>query len=312
MPLDPSAKRLLDLLSASSAGAKRLSASERRLAFDQLMRSASGDPRAAGSINDATIPGPSGPLRIRVYTPNEASGHSTAALLYFHGGGWVSGDLDSHLELCVRLAEASGCRVVIVDYRLAPEHRFPAALEDGIAAVEWLWAHGSRLLIDQRRLGVCGDSAGANIAAALCHLLKERGGPPLALQVLLCPILDGIGNSESRRAYSEGYLLDAATLANDLLHYCPPELDRCDPRLSPLHSADFSGLPPAHIHTAEFDPVRDEGCLYAEKLTRAGCPVVYRCHPGMIHLFYGMPEFIPGAEPIVHDVGLAIGRALNS
>jgi acetyl esterase len=314
MPLDPHAKRLLRLLAASAGRSKPSSAKERRLAFDQLMQTAAMDAGAAksGLVVDASLPGPGGSLLIRVYTPHAAAGRVSPALVYFHGGGWIAGGLDTHMELCIRLAEASGCRTAIVDYRRAPEHKFPAALEDGIAAVEWLWANAQRFDIDAGRLAIGGDSAGAAIAVGVCQSLKDTGGPRLALQLLLCPILDAVGDSQSLRDFAEGYFLDAATLADDLKHYCPQGADPSDPRLSPLRATRFGGLPPAHIHTAEFDPVRDEGCAYADRLLEAGVSATYRCHKGMIHLFYAMPRFIPGVEIIVRDLGIAFGRDIQA
>ncbi len=312
MPLDPHAKKLLNLLAASGRGsATRPTVEDRRLGVFSLMHSANRDQVAEGAVENASFSGPGGPLEIRVYTPHSAKDRISGALLYFHGGGWVAGGFDTHAGLCARLAQASGCRIAILDYRLSPEHKFPAALEDGVAAVEWLSAKADIFAIDPRRLGVCGDSAGANIAAGVCRLTSERGRR-LALQAMLCPILDAVGDTESRRIFAHGYFLDQETLEDDLMHYCPPGLDRLDPRLSPLRADDFSILPPAHIHTAEFDPVRDEGRFYAEKLATAGISVTHKCHPGMIHLFYGMPAFIPSADAILRDVGVAIGTALSS
>jgi len=275
------------------------------------MRAGDDDFHSAVDVASASFAGPGGPLEIRVYTPRSAKNRTTAGLVYLHGGGWSAGGFDTHEGFCARLSEACGCRIAMVDYRLAPEHKFPAAVEDGIAAVEWLGENASGFAIDPDRLGICGDSAGANIAAGVCRCLRDSGRAILKLQLLLCPILDAIGESESRTRFGEGYLLDRSRLENDIADYCPPDIDRRDPRISPLCAADFAGLPAAHIHTAEFDPVRDEGFAYAEKLAGAKVPVNYNCHPGMIHLFYGLSKFIPHAELIVRDLGVAVGQSLN-
>jgi len=306
MPLDPQTRKFLALLSASgNSSARRPSPEERRRAFSNLMQSLEGAPGPAGDSADVYVPASAGPLKIRIVTPPAARNSVSAGVLYFHGGGWVAGSIDTHEKICARLAQASNCRIAIVEYRLAPEHKFPAALEDGIAALEWLSANASRFAIDSSRFGVAGDSVGANIAAGVARWASATGEHKLALQALLCPIMDAVGDTESRRTFAQGYFLDQATLQDDLLHYCPPGLDYRDPRLSPVRAEDFSGLPAAHIHTAEFDPARDEALSYADKLAAAGVPVEYTCHSGMIHLF------IPCPDNILRNVGLAIGRALN-
>src|SRR5439155_983006 len=182
-----------------------------------------------------------------------------------------------------------------VDYRLAPEHSFPAAIDDGVAATWWVATHAAELGLDPDRLGVCGDSAGATLAAVVCQSAAALGQPRLACQFLLCPIMDYAAESDSRRSLAQGYLIDRATLEHDLRHYLGPEADRADPRVSPLRAPGVMNLPPTVIHTAEFDPLRDEGAAYAERLRAAGVKITYRCHPGMIHLFYGLGALIPYA-----------------
>ncbi len=315
MPLDPHARRFLDRLQAVSPAAASpppaLSVAARRSALAQLL--ALGAARAlACEVQEREIPGPGGALRLRTYAP-AATANSPAllpGLVYFHGGGFVAGTLDSHDPICRRLSHASGCRLVAVDYRLAPEHRFPAALEDALMATRWVAAHAGELGIDPRRLGVCGDSAGATLAAVICQA-AAAGGPPLALQVLICPIMDYGAQTESRRRFGRGYFLDEATLRHDLEHYLGADDDLSDPRISPLRATALAGLPPSCIHTAEYDPLRDEAADYAQRLQQAGVPTTYRCHLGMIHLFYGMEPMIPyaasGLELIGADVRAALG-----
>jgi acetyl esterase len=289
MPLDPKVRRFLDTLAAMNPpSALSLTVEERRGALAHLL-SFAGRPEAVGEITHLTLPGPGGPLGVRRYTPSGASAlEPLPALIYFHGGGLVAGTLDTHDPICRSLSNASGCRVLSVDYRLAPEHPFPAAIADGCAATAWIAAHASELGVDAGRLGLCGDSAGATLAAVVCQMTMAAGEVPLACQFLLCPITDFAAESDSRRRFALGYLVDRDTLAHDLKYYLGAEASPCDPRISPLRAPDVRRLPPTVVHTAEFDPLRDEGQAYAEKLTSAGVPTIYRCHPGMIHLFYGM------------------------
>ena len=234
-------------------------------------------------------------MQIRIYTPVAAAAEPLAGLIYFHGGGWVFGNLDTHDGICRTLANEAACRVIAVDYRLAPEHAFPAAVDDSYAATTWIAQNASRLGIDPNRIAIGGDSAGGNLAAVVCQRAKSAG-PRLALQVLFCPVMDMSVDTPSRRALSAGYFLDQSMIDWSLKMYCPGGIDLGDPEISPLRAADFAGLPPAHIHTAEFDPLRDEGKAYADELARAGVAVRYMCHEGMIHHFYGMGGFIPYAR----------------
>jgi len=313
MSLDARAKRFLDTLAAlNPPSALSLSAAERREALKHLL-SFSGRSEAVGAVEDRTLPGPAGSLALRIYTP--ASRHSSEALpglIYFHGGGLVAGSLETHDSICRCLANASECRVLSVDYRLGPESRFPAALEDGCAATQWIAGHARELRLDPARLGICGDSAGATLAAVVCQMQADSGGAALAFQFLLCPIMDFIAESASRRELAHGYLVDRETLEHDLRHYLGPDADAADPRISPLRAPDLRGLPPTIVHTAEFDPLRDEGRAYAERLEAAGVRTLYRCHPGMIHLFYGMRGLIPYAGTAYAQMGADIRSVLDA
>ena len=310
--LDPRVKRFLGALAAGNPpNALEASVEQRRAALTQLMQFA-GPETPVGRIEDRTIPGPSSLLNVRVYTPLEAPGDGVLpGLIYFHGGGLVAGTVATHDSIARALASAGACRVVSVEYRLAPEHRFPAALDDALAAVEYIGTHARDFGIDNARLGICGDSAGGTLAAATAQALARADGPVrLALQVLLCPILDNSRMTDSRRELADGYLVDQATLDHDLLHYVPAGTDAANPRISPLRATDLAGLPRTIIHTAEFDPLRDEGRHYFERLAHSGVAVSYTCHAGMIHLFYGLGAVIPYARTAFAQIGGEIRAAL--
>lgn len=312
MPLDPHARRFLDRLAAAAPRASAsLSVPQRRHALAQFLAMAA-VPEPVGAVADGTIPGPDGTrLAVRSYTPLQVEGDRVPGLIYFHGGGLVAGSVDSHDPICRSLANASGHRVMSVDYRLAPENPFPAAVEDACAATRWICEHAADFAVDAARTGVCGDSAGATLAAVACQTLAAAGGPPLAFQLLLCPILDHAADTPSRREFAQGYFLDRGTLEHDLTYYLGERHGTADPRLSPLRASDLRALPPTCIHTAEFDPLRDEGADYARRLREAGVPTRYRCHSGMIHLFYGMGALIPYGATAYQQVAADLGALLS-
>jgi acetyl esterase len=307
--LDINVRRLLDLLANSGqpklwdltlADARKMV----RLFSEMLERK-----EPVEDIETRKLPGPFGPLAFRLYTPLEVYDQPTGGIIYFHGGAWVFGDLDTHDGLCRTLANQSNCRVVSIGYHLAPEHKFPAAVDDAYAAIKWVADHAFELMIDPTRLAVAGDSAGGNLAAVVCQLAKARG-LRIALQVLLCPVTDIAADNQSRHLFGEGYFLEWPLISWARTHYVPSAVDLHDPRLSPLHAPDLSGLPPAHIHTAGFDPLRDEGKAYADALERAGVKVHYVCHEHMIHHFYAMPGAIPYARTALRAVGADVGKSL--
>jgi acetyl esterase/lipase len=312
MPLDPRAKRFLDRLAAlNPPNVLALTVSERRNGLRQMLDFA-GPGMTVGKLEERTLWGPDGaPLAIRIYGPRVALAEPPPALVYFHGGGLVAGGLDTHDPICRALSNASGCVLFSVDYRLAPEHPFPAAITDACHATVWIATHARELGVDPARIGVCGDSAGGTLAAVVCQMLAERGEVRLALQFLLCPIMDFCAQTGSRRDFASGYLIDQATLDHDLKYYLGADGDPAHPRVSPLRGADLSGLPPTCIHTAEFDPLRDEGAAYAERLRAAGIATTYRCHSGMIHLFYGMGTLIPYAATAYQLIGNDIRSMLG-
>lgn len=311
MALDPNAKKILDMLAtAGAANAPGFSAQQMRDGFHRMAMLVDDRQVPVGKIVDGQLPGPAGTLRSRSYVPLGPVGEQMPGLVYFHGGGGIFGSIDTHEGLCRMLANESGCKVIAIGYRQAPEHKFPAALEDCYAATVWVFERALQLGLDPKRIAVGGDSAGGNLAAVVCQQSKQNMGPRIALQVLLCPFLDLDAETKSSRTFDQGYFLNKATIEWMISLSCAPDIDRSDPRISPLRAEDVSGLPQAHIHTAEFDPLRDEGEAYARKLQSAGVAVKYTCHMGMIHHFFGMAGVIPYARDAMKAAGAAIKQAL--
>jgi acetyl esterase len=307
MALDRFARRFLDLTRAfAGSRTNEPTLTEMRAGVTEL--AAFADPRRSfqTEARDAFLPG--GAIPIRIYSPADRASERLPGLVYFHGGGWLSGGLDSHAPICRALVEAGQCRVIAVDYRLAPEHRFPAAIEDCLAAVETVTAQAETFGLDPVRIGVAGDSAGANLAIVVCQLAKVRG-LRLALQVLLCPVMDALGRTQSRQTLGAGYFLEERTMVRYWENYRIEGLNPDDPMVSPSRAADFRDLPPALIHTAQYDPLCDEGALYAVELARAGVAVHHRQHPGMIHHFYGLGGAIPYAATAWASIGAEIRQA---
>jgi acetyl esterase len=309
--LDPHVKRFLNMVAAGGTPkVSELTPPKMREAILRLARAVDATDVPIGKTENRELPGLSGPLPARVYIPAAINCDKSAALVYFHGGGGVFCNIETHDGLCRMLANESGCHVISVDYRLAPEHKFPAAVEDSYLATKWVSEHALEFGIDPKRIAVGGDSSGGTLATVVCQIANQTGGPTLALQILFCPVTDVSADTESRKAYAERYFFDKTTMEWALRHYCPPGIDLEDPRLSPLRATDLAGLPTAHIHTAEFDPLRDEGKAYADRLERAGVKVRYTCHEGMIHHFYAMAGVIPYARLAMRAAGTAIKEAL--
>ncbi|CAN7535581.1 alpha/beta hydrolase [Phenylobacterium sp. LjRoot219] len=237
------------------------------------------------SVTDATVAGPGGPIPIRRYRP---TGPVAGLCVYLHAGGWIMGDLDFADATCRRLAAGTGCEVVSVDYRLAPEHPFPAALDDAWAVLEWAATQGPGPLL------LVGESAGGNIAAACALRARDAGGPPIAGQFLAYPVTDhGLDTASHREVGGRNWLLSTADMRCFWDHYCPPGVNRDDPLVSPLRLADAAGLPPTLVFVAELDPLRDEGLAYAARLAAAGVPVDTRTDAGMLHGYLGAAEVVP-------------------
>jgi acetyl esterase len=257
-------------------------------------------------VQDRTIPGPNGEIPLRVYTPR--GGGPFAAVVYFHGGGWVQGDLDTHDLFCRMLCDESAAVVAAVGYRLAPEHRYPAAAEDCYAATSWLATHPAAVNIDESRMAVLGDSAGGNLAAVVALMARDRGGPALRLQVPLFPVTDHNYDTASYAAHGEGYLLERASMEWYWGHYVRDDVEAREPYASPLRAADLRGVAPAHVVTAEFDPLLDEGEAYADRLAAAGVPTSRKCYAGQVHFFTHLPGAIPEANDARAEI-VAVVRA---
>jgi acetyl esterase/lipase len=312
MPLDPHTKRLLDMIEAGRREQPgELSAESLRRSMLHLAQAADARRVPIGCVEDRELPGFAEPLPVRIYTPCNADSNPLPCIVYFHGGTGVFCGIATHDGLCRMLANASGCRLISVEYRLAPEHPFPAAIDDGAWVTSWIADHASELVVDPERLVVAGDSAGGTIAAVVCQLAARGDGPRIALQVLLCPVTDLAEQSQSRRLFATGYFIERSTLDWAKTLYCSGA-DTKDARVSPLRAESFVGLPPAQIHTAEFDPMRDEGEAYANALAATGVPVEYSCHAGLVHHFYCMAGAIPRARAVVTSIGDAIRAAVRA
>jgi len=264
-------------------------------------------PEAVGGVTARAIPGPGGPLPIRIYRPKDGL---KGALVYFHGGGWVLGSLDTADATCRALANRSRCVVISIGYRLAPEHKFPAAVDDAYAAVRWVADNAADLRIDPARIAVGGSSAGGGLAAAVALIARDRGGPKIAFQLLTVPVTELSSRAASHREFAEGYGLTSADMEWFGRHYVRTEADADEPYASVLR-ADLHDLPPAFVITAECDPLRDDGEAYAEKLRKLGIAARYKRYSGMFHGFMSFPGVLPEAGEAFEDAGKALREALS-
>jgi acetyl esterase len=262
-------------------------------------------------VEPVEIPGPGETIGARLYVPPTSDGAPPALLVYYHGGGWVIGDLDTHDSPCRFLAARSGAQVLAIDYRLAPEHPFPAAAEDALAAYSWASANAGRLGVEPGRVAVGGDSAGANLAAVACLLAREAGDPQPAMQLLIYPVAECSRELPSRRTFAEGFLLARRDMTYYEDRYLPPGVDRGDPRVSVLQADDLGGLAPAYVATAGFDPLRDEGEAYALRLRDAGVRVALRRHPGLVHTYANLTAICPSARHAMLEAAGALRRGLG-
>jgi acetyl esterase len=294
--LDPQAQDLLDVIEAAGvAPIHTISVDDarERMRATLIQRGASLE---LANVEDVSLETPDGTLGVRLYRPTDGV---LPVALFFHGGGWTLNDLDTHDDLCRRLAKRSGCLFIAVDYRRAPEHKYPAALDDACHVYRWLLDNGERLGCDLTSRAVVGESSGATIAAALTHRLRDEGVPLPTYQVIAYPLLDMPDRWPSYSERGNGYMLDSAQLEWYLGHYLPAGCDLEDPYLFPLHASSFVGLPPALVMTAEFDPVRDSGVAYAKQLARDGVPVEHLHIPDQMHGFLLLGRIVTKAASLV-------------
>jgi acetyl esterase len=295
--LDPEARTLLDLMEKATQEGRpslhTLPYAVGRQAVDKMSEDSEASPPDVGEVADGAFAGPSGEIRFRRYRPFGAAAGPLPALIYYHGGGFVIGNLDTHDSTCRRLANKSRCLVIAIDYRLAPEHPFPAPIDDGVAAFRHIRDNAASFGADATRLAVGGDSAGGAIAAVVCQACRDAGEMMPAFQMLIYPATDSSKQSRSRREFAEGYFLTKDLIDWFWKAYVPATTDLGDLRLSPLLARDFLNLPPAFVLTAGYDPLRDEGRAYADRLIDAGVKTTYVNYPGTIHGFFSLTRFLP-------------------
>ena len=308
MALHPQCKAFLDQIAAGGGRPlHELSPAEARA--NAMPPELAGPEQPVHHVENRKVPGDGGLIPVRIYRPSGAS--PLPALIYFHGGGFVLGGLDMVDRTCRALANGSGCIVISVDYRLAPEHPFPAAADDAFAATQFVAEHGADFGVDPSLIAVGGDSAGGNLATVVALRARDAGGPALAFQLLVYPLVDFTDHdSGSMRDYAEGHFLTTPIMDYFADHYLPPGVDRRQPWVSPLHG-NLAGLPPAFVLTAECDPLRDQGEAYARRLQDAGVTATLKRYDGMFHPFFGLGGVIDGAREAVADAAAALKTALT-
>ncbi len=294
--LDAEVRVLLDLMEkAEKDGRPKLNTlpyAKGRAEVDKMSEQCEADPPEVAATTDGTIPVPGAMLKFRRYRPLGVEGAALPTLIYYHGGGWVIGNIETHDSTCRRLANKSRCQVISIDYRLAPEHPFPTPIDDSLATFRYIRDNAAQFGADPARLAVGGDSAGGNISAVVCQACRQASEPMPAFQMLIYPATDARHQTESRRLFAEGYFLTRDLMDWFSKAYVPDGADLTDLRLSPLLAKDFKGLPPAFVLTAGFDPLRDEGRAYAERLIDAGVKTTYVNYPGTIHGFFSLTRFL--------------------
>jgi acetyl esterase len=310
MPLDPPIRALLDSLAALPQTDWKASAAQIRENFWKLTQRLEADAPLLHEVRALPVAGGAGPLAARLYTPLASGATSGPGLVYFHGGGFVIGDLDSHEMLCRRLAAAGPVRVLSVAYRLAPEHRFPCAVDDALAATNWALAHAAQIGFDPARVAVGGDSAGGALATVVAQTFKRAGGPPLRAQLLIYPCTQMMQMTPSQIRLREGYFLTQAAQDFFKEKYLSRPEDAFDVRCSPILENDLLGMPQTYLITAGFDPLLDEGKAYADKLAACGVPVTQQHYPSQVHGFFNMTAISSVAREAIEETGAWLGRAL--
>jgi acetyl esterase len=260
------------------------------------------------SVEDRTIPTPIGPIPVRVYQPSDAT--NLPVLVFFHGGGWVACSLNTHDQLCRLLCDNVGCVVLSVDYRLAPETKFPGAVDDCVAAYDWATRHADEIGGDKARIAIGGDSAGGNLAAVMSQLARD-GGPAIRFQLLIYPVTDHEFTSVSMEENAEGYYLTRDAMRWFYDHYLNDPAEGDDPRVSPRRATDLAGLPPAFVLTAQYDPLRDQGMAYADALHGAGNVVAMTMYEGLFHGFFSMFDLIDAGKAAFDDAIAAVVAAVG-
>ncbi|MGK2914133.1 MAG: alpha/beta hydrolase [Porticoccaceae bacterium] len=313
MTLDPQVAALLERAANSDAPALGEGTPQQGRETFAAMTELLGVPAPkVKSIEEIRIPGPSGDIRTLIITPRHDTGGPLPILIYYHGGGWVIGSPETHQREACYYADAAQCMVVVPDYRLAPEHRFPAAPLDCYAVLEWTATNAARLGGDAQRIAVAGDSAGGNLAAVVAQMTTARSGPRLALQLLVYPATRMGQSTESYRLFNDGYFLTGKAMNWFFDHYLSSHEDRDNPLASPLLATDLSGLAPAFVMTAGFDPLRDEGAAYADRLKAAGVAVEYVCYADQIHGFVSMAGAIDQGRAFLDQAAGVLRRAFSA
>src|SRR5215469_5076248 len=311
MPLDPLVKAFLDQAAATPRPKPwELPIGVLRTNFAGMMGLVGPKDVPVGTIKNFTIPGPKGAIAARAYAPVAAGGDALPALVYFHGGGFVVGALDTHDGLCRLFAHEGGFRVIAVAYRLAPENKWPAPVDDASAALSWIAENAPALGVDAGRIAVGGDSAGGLLAASLAQAMKEKGGVTIAFQLLMFPSTDLAGHFASMEKFAVGYFMDKRTIEWNTEQVLPKGADPKSPKISPLRAKDLSGLPPAYVLLGGYDPLHDEGLAYAEKLKRAGVKVTVADYGDMVHCFIYLQTVLPQAHEAVTAAAKAVNDAL--
>ena len=306
MPLGEQEKGFIAQLEAAGGGGfNEMSVEEARLAILQLFKVE--NPEQVASVEDRKIPTVNGDLPLRIYTPTGDGPHPI--LMFFHGGGWVVGNLESHDAMCRVLTNAAQCMTISVDYRLAPEHKFPAAPDDCYEATKWAVLNAAALGGDPQRVAVGGDSAGGNLAAAVALMAGDRGAPSLAYQLLLYPVTNHAFDTESCKQNGEGYLLTKKDMVWFWDHYLANDADAANPYAAPMQAKELSELPSALVITAEFDPLRDEGEAYAHRLQNEGVTTQRTRYDGMMHGFFGMPAVLDKGKQAINEATAALKKS---
>jgi len=312
VPLDPAAKALMDAMDQAFPQVETMTGAEARAHVKRMVASLATDPEPVARVENRSVPGPDGPVPVRIYWPQTAPPAPLPALVYFHGGGWVICDLDTHDPTCRAITNNVGCVVVSVDYRLAPEHKFPAAAEDTYTATLWAAGNATDLGVDATRIAVGGDSAGGNLTAAVALMARDRHAPELVFQLMVYPVTDIVAmDTPSHRDNGEGYFLTTAAMEWYRRQYLTDLSEAAHPYASPLHADDLSGLPPALVITAELDPLRDEGEAYASRLLASGVPAVASRYDGVFHGFFSLGTLLDAAKQANEEAYAALREAFT-